>query len=211
MSRNQEWQGQYFGEDGAIKHALFSFGSTLYGAAGSKAPMKQRILCALALLFVYITLRVSYAVDKMSASELDLLASFSRAFRQRRYAIDCGERAAKIASTPINRLLILSGLVRDWEAFFPASAGGHESGRYFRSIVELLAQQNSDSQLSRKQPEQMARVYRTLAWFTDRYGNADKQESRGYADIALALAQTANAQDQVDKLMAELPHLLSDR
>ncbi len=208
MSRSKEWEGAYFGENGAVKQALFSFASTLYGAAGSSATRTKRLYCVIGLLIAYLILRTRYAFDQMTASELDLLASFSRAFRQRKYAIEAGERALRLPSSHIDRLLLLCGLMRDWEAFFPHTAGGHESGRYFRALCEILQREGVQAELCRTHPAQMARIYRTLAWFTDKYGNSDKLEATSYASLAMQLASEMGAMDQVHKIKLELSHLL---
>lgn len=195
----KHWDGPHWGPDGAVKEGLFRFLSTLITARKSASTGWHKFGTLAGIVLIYALLRLGYELEDHNVNELDILASASRGFKQRQFAIKCGEAALRgLAPIPITSyMLIVAGLMRDHEALCPLRRGGQESGRYFSDLKAAWNVVTFDP------PEQKIRILRALAWFTNLYGS--KQEFAAYIIEAVVLSKTLGAADQLDAIKHEFP------
>lgn len=205
----QHWQGEIWGEDGVVCQGLFKFLSTLITARKSAPTWKHKFLVITGIVQIYLSLRFCYSLERMNAGQLDILASASRGLRQHKHAIKCGEwGVSRLAVDGIGKIdhtsymLLLAGLMRDHDAVYAADQPGSKAHYFFTELRSHFEDEEYDP------IEQKIRVYRALAWFTNKYSARDYIDAKGYVADALTLAILLHAKDQEDALRREFAHLL---
>ena len=205
----KHWQGKIWGEDGVVCQGLFKLLSTLITARKSAPTWKHKFLVYFGIVQIYLMIRSGYSLERMNAGELDVLASASRGLRQHKHAIKCGEWGISRLSMDGNgrishtsHMLLVSGLMRDHDAIYAADQPGSKAHYYFTELRDHFEDGEYDP------PEQKIRIYRALAWFTNKYSARDYSDAKGYVAQALTLAHLHGAKDQEDAIRREFPHLL---
>ena len=197
----KHWDGPHWGPNGAVKEGLFKLLSTLIAARKSAPTRFHKLGVVAGITLVYLVIRFGYELEDHTGDELDILASAARGLRQRKFAITCGELVLLLPHISFTtNMLVLAGLMRDYEALFPAKKGHQEVGLYFRQLADHFNEDEYDP------PEQRIRILRALAWFTDKYGS--KQEFTAYIIEAVVLSKTLGAADQLDAIKREFPQQL---
>jgi hypothetical protein len=192
----KQWQGKYWGKDGALLEGTIAFLSLLYSAAKSAPTKRHKLAIGIGIWVIYRVVRSAYEPGDLSAGQADVLASVASKLGHRDFAIRLREFALKEApADSTSRMLLLAGLMRDWETMRPLQECNQEGGRYF---VLLRGEYRHATYLPR---EQKIRILRALAWFAAR--NGSEAEIRRYVRDAHELAERLGAEDQLRAIRDE--------
>lgn len=199
----KHWQGKCWGEGGSVCGGLFALLSTLYAAVKSAPTLTRRLLVLCGIVQIYVVVRTCYELEHLSAGQLDVLASVGRNLKQHRHAILCATLALGKSPNFSDSMLLLAGLMRDYDAMCPADQPGSKSHYCFFTLRASHEEEEYDP------PEQKIRVKRALAWFANKYPAREHCDAKQYARDALALANQLGASDQADAVKKEFGHLLA--
>ncbi len=212
----QRQHNKYWGDGGAVCAALFVLLFTLERAMESTSSKKHKFFTGVGIALLYGVIRMSYEVRALSPEQLGILASVSRRLRFHHHAIFCGETGLGLIQkswrdlmlnpmqgyTFTSQMLIIAGLVRDYDAIHSAYLPDSKAHHYWAQLRQWWDTKDYTP------PETQIDILCTLAWISNKYPTLKHSDARWYAQKAFHLAQHLGAYDQVARITREFWDLL---